>query len=125
MTSYCIIRFTSFIVSLACAASGAVAQVSSGNWRLNWSDEFNYEGLPDKSKWSYEQGFVRNNEQQYYTAKRKENSWVSNGQLTITAQKETFRNEKFKSQSSTWQTRDSLASYTSAAIVTAKKVSFK
>ena len=34
---------------------------------LVWSDEFNYEGLPDEKKWDFEEGFVRNNEPQYYT----------------------------------------------------------
>jgi hypothetical protein len=29
-----------------------------------WSDEFEYEGLPDKTKWDYEEGFIRNKELQ-------------------------------------------------------------
>ncbi|MDR2037513.1 MAG: CapA family protein [Bacteroidales bacterium] len=52
---------------------------------LVWQDEFNGEGLPDPEKWSYEQGYVRNNEIQYYTAGRTENVVQRNGHLIITA----------------------------------------
>lgn len=52
---------------------------SSRDWELVWADEFDYTGLPDKSKWTYEQGFVRNRELQYYTRERKENARVEKG----------------------------------------------
>jgi beta-glucanase (GH16 family) len=55
-----------------------------------WSDEFNYKGLPDQSKWSYEEGFVRNNEKQYYTRDRLENARVEDGMLVIECRKEHF-----------------------------------
>ncbi len=50
-------------------------------WQLVWSDEFNYSGLPDKSKWTAENGGGGwgNNEFQYYTSGRKENARVVNG----------------------------------------------
>ncbi len=58
----------------------------------SWSDEFNGEGLPDPSRWSYDVGSPYNgwgnNELQYYTEARKENAYVSNGTLKITARKE-------------------------------------
>ena len=38
--------------------------------KLVWADEFEYAGLPDPTKWSYETGFVRNREAQYYTRER-------------------------------------------------------
>ncbi len=59
-----------------------------GTWDLVWSDEFDYEGLPDPEKWSYEVGFIRNNELQYYTEKRAENARVENGTLIIEARKD-------------------------------------
>lgn len=46
------------------------AQTKKG-WKLTWQDEFNYTGLPDSTKWNYEVGHIRNNEQQYYTRARK------------------------------------------------------
>lgn len=53
--------------------------------KLVWHDEFNYEGLPDSSKWNYETGYVRNKELQYYKAASLDNSFVSNGVLTLRA----------------------------------------
>ena len=52
-------------------------------WSLLWSDEFNYTGLPDAAKWGNEVGFIRNNELQYYTSGRLENTKVENGNLLI------------------------------------------
>ena len=65
--------------------------VSAEDWKLVWSDEFNYQGLPDKTKWDYEEGFVRNHESQYYTRERKENARVENGNLVIECRKEHFQ----------------------------------
>jgi beta-glucanase (GH16 family) len=59
-------------------------------WEMVWSDEFNYEGLPDKTKWNYEEGFVRNEESQYYTRDRLENARVEHGMLVIECRKEHF-----------------------------------
>ena len=53
--------------------------------KLIWHDEFDGSGLPDSSKWSYEKGYVRNNELQYYTANRIENAVQRDGNLVITA----------------------------------------
>ena len=67
--------------------------------RLVWSDEFNYTGLPDSTKWSNEQGMIRNNEAQYYTNKRIENARVEKGNLVIEARKEHFKYGKYTSAS--------------------------
>ncbi len=67
--------------------------------KLIWSDEFDYNGLPDKSKWTYEEGFVRNKEPQYYTKNRLENAEVKNGNLIITAVKEDFKGANYTSAS--------------------------
>jgi beta-glucanase (GH16 family) len=63
-------------------------------YRLVWSDEFETEGLPDVTRWSYDthrnrQGWY-NNELQYYSAARYENTFVSNGRLRITARRESL-----------------------------------
>ena len=47
--------------------------------QLIWSDEFNYTGLPDSAKWTFEKGVVRNKEPQYYTVGRPDNGKVENG----------------------------------------------
>jgi beta-glucanase (GH16 family) len=67
-------------------ASGA----SAADWKLVWSDEFNYRGLPDTNKWGYEEGFVRNHESQYYTRARLENARVEDGHLILECRKEHF-----------------------------------
>ena len=92
--------------------------------KLVWSDEFNYTGLPDTAKWSYETGFIRNQEKQYYSAARKENIYVQGGFLEIKAAKEEYPNALFKKGSEEWRTSDSLAHYTSASINTLGKESW-
>ncbi len=70
-------------------------------WTLVWSDEFNYTGLPDPSKWSYDTAGNAwawgNNELQHYTEGRKENAWVSDGVLRITARKEKTEDKEYSS----------------------------
>lgn len=56
-------------------------------WKLAWSDEFDYTGLPDSTKWNYDTGGHGwgNNELQYYTQADTANAMVKNGKLRITA----------------------------------------
>jgi beta-glucanase (GH16 family) len=79
---------------LACSS-----QNKEQKWNLAWSDEFNYTGLPDSKKWVFEEGFVRNNEPQYYTKGRLQNCRVADGNLVITALKEDFEGAKYTSAS--------------------------
>jgi beta-glucanase (GH16 family) len=64
-------------------------ETEGDSWELVWSDEFNGEGLPDTSKWSYNLGNWGwgNNEPQYYTEGRLENARQENGTLIIEARK--------------------------------------
>ena len=65
--------------------------VPSG-WKLVWADEFSVDGLPDPAKWDFDTGRNKagwyNNELQYYSRNRLENSRVGDGKLTITALRE-------------------------------------
>lgn len=68
-------------------------------YQLVWSDEFNGNGLPDSTKWSYDvaaPGWV-NNEAQAYTNKRQENVRVENGKLIIEARLDNFQNNPYSS----------------------------
>jgi len=69
------------------------------NWELVWSDEFNYTGLPDSTKWNYDVGGhgFGNNEAQFYTKNRLENARVENGNLVIEARKEDWENKNYTS----------------------------
>jgi beta-glucanase (GH16 family) len=61
----------------------ATIPIPKGYSKLVFQDEFNGTGLPDPNKWIYEEGFVRNQEMQYFTTERIENVFRQNGILTI------------------------------------------
>ena len=113
--------FLSTICMFAMLSQGVYA----GEWKLVWSDEFDYKGLPDKTKWNYEEGFVRNKEMQYYTKARKENARVENGVLVIEGRKEKFKNPKYKAGSKDRKEQREFASYTAASLTTRHKTSWK
>ncbi|MCL4484541.1 MAG: glycoside hydrolase family 16 protein [Bacteroidetes bacterium] len=81
--------------------AGSPADSVSGKYKLVWSDEFNYTGLPDAKKWSFDQAGNAtgwgNNEAQFYTKERLQNAEVKDGYLTITAIKEDFEGKKYTS----------------------------
>ncbi|MDX2188237.1 MAG: glycoside hydrolase family 16 protein [Bacteroidota bacterium] len=63
------------------------------SYKLIWSDEFENQGLPDSTKWNYEQGCsIRNHESQYYTYKNINNAYCNNGILTLGAHLESVNN---------------------------------
>lgn len=70
-------------------------------WKMVWSDEFSKPGLPDESNWGNEVGLIRNNELQYYTSRRIENSVIKDGKLLIIGRKELFENANYTSASLT------------------------
>src|SRR2546430_17618427 len=67
---------------------------------LVWADEFDRDGPPGSSKWTYEHGFVRNEELQWY---RPENARVEHGQLIIEARRERIANPAFDSTINDWR----------------------
>ena len=76
------------VLVVSCSSSRQIAPYPGGSGhftQLVWNDEFDGEGLPDPEKWSYERGYVRNREMQYYTVERNENVEQRNGVLVITA----------------------------------------
>ena len=109
----------------SCARSQQQLTDPASEYKLVWNDEFNYTGLPDSTKWTYEEGFIRNHETQYYTYARPQNAWVHDGYLEIKAIKEDYPNKFYKRGSTNWTTRDSLVHYTSACLITLGKESWK
>ena len=101
---------TLIIAGLALTAGWGQA----GQWKLVWSDEFNYHGLPDTNKWDYEEGFVRNREAQYYTRARLENARVEKGRLVIECRKEHFKPDGHEA-----------VEYTSASLITLNRASWQ
>lgn len=101
-------------------AEGAIDEAGGipAGWTQVWSDEFNQDGLPDSSKWSYDthrnvSGWY-NREMQYYGNARAKNTRIENGRLII----ETHREE----------VRDAVdwggQSYTSGRLITSGKASW-
>ena len=90
------------------------------DWKLVWSDEFDQPGLPNPARWSYETGFVRNNEAQYYTRDRQENARVENGLLVIEGRKEKFKNPEYAPDKKGRRGQE-FADYTSASVTTRTK----
>lgn len=83
------------LVLISCASNYKNSQFK----KLVWSDEFNYTGLPDSTKWNYDIGGdgFGNNEAQFYTKDRLENARVENGNLVIEARKEDWENKNYTS----------------------------
>lgn len=94
---------------LSCSSSKK--STADTRWKLVWGDEFNYTGMPDTNKWTYEVGGHGwgNNEKQYYLKSSPENSYVKEGNLHIVALKKDF----------------STSHYTSAKLSSWKKFSFQ
>ena len=94
------------VAFLCCGATMFAANCNAvnpldGKYKLVWSDEFDYSGLPDAKKWSFDvdgnsEGWG-NNEAQFYTKDRLQNAEVKDGFLTITALKENFQGKQYTS----------------------------
>jgi beta-glucanase (GH16 family) len=74
-------------------------KVPISKWKVVWSDDFSYSGLPDSTKWNYDVGGHGwgNNELQFYTKQRLENARVEKGYLTIEARKEPWEGKNYTS----------------------------
>lgn len=85
-------------------------------YELTWSDEFDVDGPPDPKNWSYERGFVRNHELQWY---QPDNARVAAGLLVIEARRERIANPNYQAGSSDWKLNRANAEYSSASLLTA------
>jgi len=100
------------LLTFACSKGATESSEYTFASTPSWADEFDYEGLPDETKWGYDIGSVDgwgNNELQYYTEKRLENVRVGGGVLTVTAIREDYEG----------------AAYTSARLVSRGKADFR
>lgn len=91
-------------------------------YTLVWNDEFNEGSKPDSSDWSYENGFVRNRELQWY---QPENAFIEDGVLIIEGRREKVENDSYESASGDWRKNRRFAEYTSSSINTRGKRSFQ
>lgn len=114
---------------LAVHASGSMAQSTEDNvptslpdgYHLVWNDEFSINGRPDPSNWSFEEGFVRNHEWQWYQS---DNAIVHDGSLIITAREERRPNPTYKEGSKKWGEQRKQIECTSACVISKEKREF-
>ncbi|NLO70886.1 MAG: family 43 glycosylhydrolase [Porphyromonadaceae bacterium] len=97
--------------------------IAAKNYELVWSDEFNYTGAPNPEFWNFENGFVRNNELQWY---QKENAYCKNGVLIIEARREKRANPLYDAnRPNNWRRNREFIEYTSSSINTKDLKEFK
>lgn len=98
--------------------------IPEGYSKLVFHDEFNGTGLPDPNKWSYEEGYVRNGELQYYMIAREDNCFRKDGNLHIRVLNDSvFVKDALLSQYPDVR-KDSVVPFTSASIHTKDKSSW-
>lgn len=107
------ILFFAFTVALARPAESQ--RTALPGYRLVWADEFDRDGWPDPRKWTYERGFARNQELQWYQA---DNARVRNGILIIEARREQKPNPLFVLDSTDWRRKRPTIEYTSSSLTT-------
>ena len=120
------------VLVAACLAAGATAPAQAQNashperapegMKLVWSDEFDGSGRLDPSKWSYETGFVRNREAQWYQS---DNAFRENGVLVIEARRERKSvARRAMAAAPEWARWRREAQFTSASVTTREKAAW-
>lgn len=87
-------------------------------YKLVWADEFNQDGKPDTTAWRYENGFVRNNELQWY---QPDNARCENGLLVIEGRPESKPNPLYEPGNKDWRKSRQEIRYSSSSINTSGK----
>jgi beta-glucanase (GH16 family) len=107
-----------FLLSILPAATLLAFQDSIPAYKgyaLVWHDEFDKSGTPDALNWNFENGFVRNNELQWY---QQENARCENGMLIIEGKKESKPNPNYKEEGRDWRQKRRTIEYTAASMKT-------
>ncbi len=84
-------------------------------YQLVWSDEFEVNGKLNPQDWTFEHGFKRNNELQWYQS---ENAFCENGKLIIEGRQEHKPNPQFSQDSEDWRKNRTRITYTSSSVTT-------
>lgn len=113
-------RFVFLWALLLTCAFAAQAQEEDG-YQLVWYDEFNTDGAPDPESWGYEEGFVRNNELQWY---QPQNAVCRDGVLVLTGRAEHRPNPTYDANGEHWGQRRKSIDVTSASVTTRGKREF-
>lgn len=117
---YLLLPFLVFLIGFSNAQESFDPQKSG--YVLIWQDEFDQNGRVDSSKWSFENGFVRNQELQWY---QEQNAKVESGHLVLSGKRESVLNPRFESGHEDWRRNRKQADYTSSSINTRGKFDFQ
>src|SRR5919106_6635171 len=92
-------------------------------WKLVWHDEFRGARCPNPTRWSFENGFIRNDELQLY---RPSNALCARGHLNIRARHEEnpVPNPDHAPGSDDWRTSRPSAEYTSASLISKRSFTY-
>lgn len=107
-----------------CAKGEGTITAPAGH-HLVWSDEFDVDGAPNPDNWSFEQGFVRNEEAQWYQA---DNASVQAGFLIIEGRREQKPNPNYNPNATggnAWKQTRQYAEYTSSSLHSRGKREFQ
>jgi beta-glucanase (GH16 family) len=113
--------FTVVTLGSICLTTSSYAQgdpktlYQQDGYKLVWADEFNETGKPNVNSWRYEEGFVRNQELQWYQAA---NAWCQDGMLIIEARKEIRSNPRYNKDSKDWKSTRENITHTASSINT-------
>ena len=101
---------------------GGMKENILSDYELVWAEEFNKDGSPDPCNWTYERGFVRNQELQWY---QPDNASCKNGLLVIEGRREKKPNPLYNPNSNNWQRSREFIEYTSTSMITRDLHSWK
>lgn len=104
--------------SMGYADNLELVEVGEASRVLLWSDEFDVDGSVDSTKWKFEEGFVRNEELQWY---QEDNAIQENGYLVIEGRSEQRPNPNYSPDSTNWRLNRENIEYTSSSINTEGK----
>ena len=89
----------SLVMVAAAFQEATVPQNLEDGRKLVFSDEFDAAGAVDRAKWGFENGRIRNDEQQWFTGDRPLNSFVAEGRLVVQARRECWDVQDYTSAS--------------------------
>jgi beta-glucanase (GH16 family) len=115
LNTICIIGCITLLISGCEAQESANPDTGYEGYNLVWADEFEKDGSPNSANWTYEMGFVRNEELQWYQT---ENAVCRDGKLAIEGRRERKPNPNYISGSEDWKRNREYAEYTSSSLLT-------
>ncbi|MBG0809475.1 acyltransferase family protein [Methylosinus sp. H3A] len=109
------------VAAIALAERGVAAEQKHTPARLVHEEDFARAGALDDNFWSYEIGFIRNREEQYY---RPSNVFVADGALVLEGRAEGVVNARYDRASSDWTRSTLCAEFTSGSIVSRRSMRY-